>query len=255
MIQTAERASSNHIVDNYVYQRCLFAYYEVKPLINGKVLEIGTGSGIGIEILADSCSTLTTIDKFHCDFDFSSYPNVEFKQIEIPPLSGFENETFDYVVSFQVIEHIENDKEYVKEILRVLKPEGKFILTTPNKLQSLTRNPWHVREYTGDELANLLIQNGFSKVVKKGTYGNEKTNAYIAKNKSSVERITKFDVFNLQYRLPRKWLQIPYDLMNRLNRNLLKNQNEKLTTSITINDFYTDVQNDSCLDLFFIATK
>jgi ubiquinone/menaquinone biosynthesis C-methylase UbiE len=255
MIQTAERASAYDLVDNYVYQRCLFAYHAVKERINGHVLEIGTGSGLGVEILSSHCDKLLTLDKFNCDFDFKKFNNVEFRQMEIPPLSGVADNLFDYVISFQVIEHIEDDKNYCKEIQRVLKPGGKFILTTPNKPQSLTRNPWHVREYTGEELKTLLLSQGFSTVEKLGSFGSKRINQYIEKNKESVKKITRWDIFNLQYKLPRRWLQIPYDLMNKLNRNRIAQQNNELTASLTVDDFYLSPQNNESLDLFFIATK
>ncbi|NOT37316.1 MAG: class I SAM-dependent methyltransferase [Saprospiraceae bacterium] len=255
MIQTAERASSRDQVDNYVYQRCLFAYHEVKARISGNVLEIGTGSGLGIEILSKHCDKLLTIDKYSCELDFSTYNNVEFKQMEIPPLTGIADNTYDFVISFQVIEHIEDDHSYCKEIHRVLKPGGKFIATTPNKIQSLTRNPWHVREYTGDELQALLRKEGFISVEKLGTFGSKKVNQYIDKNKESVKKITRWDIFNLQYRLPRRLLQIPYDLMNRINRKNIAVENSELTSSITVDDFYVSNQNNDSLDLFFIATK
>ncbi|MEO6692180.1 MAG: SAM-dependent methyltransferase, partial [Saprospiraceae bacterium] len=100
MIQTAERASAHNIVDNYVYQRCLFAYHEVKARISGQVLEIGTGSGLGVELLSSSCDSLITIDKFHCDLDFTKYPNVKFIQMEIPPLTDIATNSFDYIISF-----------------------------------------------------------------------------------------------------------------------------------------------------------
>ena len=45
---------------------------------------------------------------------------------------------------------------FVKEIYRVLKPGGKLILTTPNKAMTLSRNPWHVREYTNSEMKEIL---------------------------------------------------------------------------------------------------
>ena len=64
--------------------------------------------------------------------------NVEFREATVPPLP-FENETFDCVVSFQVIEHIADDKEFVREVHRVLRKGGRFIVTTPNRPMSLTR--------------------------------------------------------------------------------------------------------------------
>ena len=73
----------------------------------------------------------------------------------VPPLD-FPDRSFDCVISFQVIEHIKRDAEFVREIHRVLRPGGRFIVTTPNAPMSLTRNPWHrmnrcklLRENTG----------------------------------------------------------------------------------------------------------
>lgn len=41
---------------------------------------------------------------------------------------------------------------------------------------------------------------------------------YYAENRRGVERITRFDILDLQHRLPRWMLQIPYDILNRMNR-------------------------------------
>jgi hypothetical protein len=78
---------------------------------------------------------------------------------------------------------------------------------------------------------------------------------YYIKNKASVKRITRFDVFNLQYRLPRQLLQIPYDILNRLNRKKLLKSNTELVTGITHEDYNIREADDSCFDLFFIAEK
>lgn len=50
-IQTAERVSVE-ASDNFVFQRSLLAYHEAARRISGEVLEIGTGSGYGIEVIA-----------------------------------------------------------------------------------------------------------------------------------------------------------------------------------------------------------
>ena len=71
-------------------------------------------------------------------------------------------------------------------------------MSTPNIKTSLTRNPWHIREYTVDEFEQLLLK-PFDKVEKKGVFGNEKIMKYYEENKKGVERITRFDIFNLQY--------------------------------------------------------
>ncbi len=252
-IQTAERVSHSDVSDNYVYQRSVLAYVEAAKLIHGNVLEIGTGSGYGVELLSQKADTFLTIDKFASNVGVElseKIDNVEFKQMTVPPLTGLPDNHFDFVVSFQVIEHIKKDLAFVQEIHRVLKPGGKFILTTPNKKMSLTRNPWHIREYTIDELTTLL-KKAFASVTPKGVFGNEEVMKYYEDNKASVRRIMRFDILNLQYRLPRQFLQIPYDILNRRNRKKLSDNG----SHIKMEDYFIEDAKEGCIDLFYVAEK
>ncbi len=253
MIQTAERVSTQ-LSDNYVYQRSLLAYHYAANIIHGNVLEIGTGEGYGIEMISSKATQFTTVDQFVKNIDFTKYSNVQFKQITVPPFTGLMDDTYDFVITFQVIEHIENDLEFLKEIYRVLKPGGKLIVSTPNILTTLTRNPWHVREYKHNELTKLS-NSVFLSTETLGTYGNETIMNYYNKNKEAIKKITRFDIFNLQYLLPRRLLQIPYDLLNRYNRKKLLSSNYSLTSGIKMSDFSIAPVNDQCLDLYYICTK
>lgn len=252
-ITTAERVSLEKS-DNYVFQRSVLAYHHAANMLDGDILEIGTGIGYGVEILAPKATRYISIDK-DLPQNILQLDNVEYYDMEVPPIE-FENCSFDAVVSFQVIEHIEEELEFVREVARVLRPGGKFIVTTPNAPMSLTRNPWHVREYNADEMRNIL-ECSFSKVKAYGVVGNEKVMTYYRNNRSSVRKITRFDVLDLQHRLPRKLLQIPYDLLNRWNRRSLHKQNTSLTESITMKDYSIVPYKDGleCFDLFFVATK
>lgn len=253
--QTAERVSQRDASDNYVFQRSLLAYYFAAERVEGRVLEIGTGSGYGIEVVAPKAESFLTIDKHLPDGALiEAQPNVEFRQMRVPPLEGIASESVDCVISFQVVEHIKNDKEFVGEVWRVLKKGGKFIVSTPNRPMSLTRNPWHVREYTAEEFAQLLSGN-FAEVERLGVEGNEKVWSYYQKNRQGVERITRFDPLDLQHRLPRWMLQIPYDLLNRLNRRRLLSENQALTEGIQMSDYAVVPVHKECFDLIYVAKK
>lgn len=251
-LQTAERVSARDASDNFVFQRSILAYYKATELVSGRVLEIGTGMGYGVEVVAPAAERFITVDKSQA-YSVDLPSNTEFRQMTVPPLD-FADESFDYVISFQVIEHIKRDRDFAKEVSRVLRKGGSFIVSTPNAPMSLTRNPWHVREYRAEELRQLLAPH-FESVEMLGVEGNEKVMAYYEKNREGVRRITRFDPLDLQHRLPRWMLQLPYDLLNRLNRRRLLSQNSDLTTSITRDDYHIGPVTECSFDLYFIARK
>ncbi|MDQ3393883.1 MAG: class I SAM-dependent methyltransferase [Bacteroidota bacterium] len=253
---TTEITSDSLASDNPIHQRLLKPYFLVRPLIQGKLLEIGCGEGRGIELLAPLSDSYLALDKITDIIErlAKKHANVMFKQAVVPPFEGIPDNTFDVVVSFQVIEHIRDDKFFLEEIHRVLKPGGTAFLTTPNIKMTLTRNPWHIREYTAPELTKLA-SSIFSKVEMKGIAGNKKIMEYYQQNKKSVEKITRFDIFNLQYRLPASLLKVPYDFLNRVNRNLLKNNHAKLVHDISHEDYLLSLNPEESLDLFCIAEK
>lgn len=254
-LHTAERVSQTDLSDNYVFQRSMLAYYKAAGIVSGDVLEIGTGSGYGVNIIAPRTRSFITIDKTPppCGV-VADDDHVEFHQMTVPPLAGISSNSCDFVISFQVIEHIKQDFAVVEEIYRVLRPGGKLIITTPNKLMSLTRNPWHIREYTADEFKNLLGCS-FEKIEALGVFGNEKVNEYYQKNKDSVRAVLKYDLLRLEKNLPRWCLKVPYDVMNRRNRRKLLKANAGLTSSIAMSDYYLAPVGDDCYDLFYIAEK
>ena len=255
-MQTAERSSHLDPSENVIFQRHMIAYKEASKLISGTVLEIGCGEGYGISELVKFSEKYIGVDKFDTFIseEIKKNNDIVFHKMEIPPLLNIEANSIDFVVTFQVIEHIQDDHYFLKEIFRVLKPGGKLLLTTPNKLMSLSRNPWHIREYTPFEMKDILSKY-FAKTQVNGVYGNDLVMEYYKKNKESVKKITRFDIFNFQYILPRWILQVPYDILNRFNRKKLKSDNENIVSIVKVDDYTVLDSTENCLDYFCIATK
>ena len=78
---------------------------------------------------------------------------------------------------------------------------------------------------------------------------------YYEENKRSVQRITRWDIFKLQYRLPASILRIPYEILNRWNRNKLQSGDTSLVKSISVDDYIVTDHAEEALDLFLIVHK
>ncbi len=253
---TTEITSEHISSDNPIHQRLFKAYIIAGEHVYGDVLEVGCGEGRGIPVLLNHSKSFTAVDKMEevmADLQIK-YPSGKFLSMNIPPLRELKDNSFDSVVSFQVIEHIDDDVLYLKEIHRVLKPGGVALITTPNRSMSLSRNPWHIREYLPGQLKSMA-SNIFRTVEMKGITGNEKVMEYYEQNKRSVKRITQFDIFNLQYRLPASVLKIPYEILNRWNRNKLQSNANGLVTNIHHNDYIIVEDATNALDLLLMVKK
>ncbi len=253
---TTEITSESIPSDNPIHQRLLKAYVLAEDHVLGDVLEVGCGEGRGIDLMLPKAKSYTALDKIEPIIVSlrKKYPQGKFISGNIPPFTDLQDNSFDRVFSFQVIEHIDNDRLFLKEIHRVLKPGGEAFLTTPNRPMSLSRNPWHVREYTAEELTSLA-QEFFQEVEMRGIGGNEKIMKYYDRNKKSVGRIMKWDFLDLQHKLPAGILKFPYELLNRWNRNKLKNASDELVMSIKHEDYLVTNKAEGALDLYLRVKK
>ena len=129
----------------------------------GPTLDLACGSGYG----TDRLSRLPGVRVFGVDIDVPSlhacrvdYPNhgVNFLAASGPRLP-FGECFFQNIVTLETIEHIEDDRGYLRELVRTLQPDGVCVLSTPNRAYSQRQNivnPYHVREYAESELLELL---------------------------------------------------------------------------------------------------
>ncbi|KAF0190759.1 MAG: putative glycosyltransferase [Gammaproteobacteria bacterium] len=134
---------------------------------NKRVLDFGCGSGYGTHLLSADCEQITGIDisadaiayaKDHYRKDNLDYLRVSNIEDESLP---FENDTFDTVISFQVMEHIRLVDKYLSEIRRVLRKDGKLVIATPDRTTRLFpgQKPWnvyHVTEYSPSSFGALV---------------------------------------------------------------------------------------------------
>jgi SAM-dependent methyltransferase len=133
----------------------------------GRTLDLGSGVGYGASIIAaaQSVNSLIALDisSRALAFGKGSYGET------IPFVTGdagalpFSKDSLDSVVCLEMIEHVPDAKRVLREIARVLRPEGLLIVSTPNKwttspLQRRPINPYHALEW---------YPSGFKKLVSE----------------------------------------------------------------------------------------
>jgi ubiquinone/menaquinone biosynthesis C-methylase UbiE len=140
-------------------------YHFAAPLVAGlDVLDVACGEGYGSALLASSAAKVIGADIAptaveHARERYARVANLEFRQADCAALP-FAAASFDAVVTFETIEHIEAQEAFLDEIRRVLRPDGLLILSCPNKAEYSDRrgftNEFHVRELYRPELERLV---------------------------------------------------------------------------------------------------
>jgi SAM-dependent methyltransferase len=120
----------------------------------------------------------------------SRYPRVEVTQANLAALP-MPDASVDVVVNFQVIEHLWDQGQFVRECLRVLRPAGLLMVSTPNRItfspgRDTPVNPFHTRELNADELTELLVDAGFSDVTMCGLFHGPRLREMDARHGGSI---------------------------------------------------------------------
>ncbi len=136
-----------------------------------RVLDAGSGAGYGAAELARVATRVVGVDVAPEAVEFARHRygsgTVSFETASCNALP-FEDGSFDLVVGFEVIEHLEDWRGFLREAARVLAPGGRFLVSTPNKLYYTESrgehgaNPFHVHEFEfaefREELAGVFPQ-------------------------------------------------------------------------------------------------
>lgn len=196
----------------YISQMHLRRYEFALLFANDKtVIDIACGEGYGADKLAETASKVTGIDIENKTIEHAKNKykknNLSFivgsvDKIEMP------NESIDLIISFETIEHVklQSQKMFLQEVIRVLKPNGYFIVSTPEKdIYGEGNNEFHLREMNKPGFLKLL-KPYFISIELYGQDIKKYGNPIFLFIKRILHKLIKFDKFKIRHKLfPKKF--------------------------------------------------
>ena len=157
---------AEHLKDEHL-DRYRFAY----TFAQGKrILDIACGTGYGSHMLSSAgAKSVTGIDISLESIEYArrfESNNLTFSQGNALSLKSIKDNSFDLVVSFETIEHLNDPRRFLSELRRILKSGGILIISTPNRhftspfywLNHRPRNRFHIFELNPREFRSLLSE-------------------------------------------------------------------------------------------------
>ena len=143
------------IISNYLKKLIKENQLNINDL---KILNVGCGPGRSSQYLSEFGNVVSVeYDKYCCEFA-SEKTGLEIIHGSITELP-FEDQSFDLVCAFDVIEHVENDQLAVSEMKRVVKKEGIIFITVPTFMSLWSHHDvinHHFRRYKLKQVENLF---------------------------------------------------------------------------------------------------
>ena len=174
---TGERTVPDIPHENYWFRRHEAAYQALVAYCRNRVvLEAGAGEGYGAAMLAHVARAVIALD-----YDWPTTAHAARTYPELAVLRGnlaalpVADHSVDVVACLQVIEHLWDQPGFLAECRRVLRPGGRLLISTPNRLtfspgRDTPLNPFHTRELDPGELAGLVAEAGFGDVELLGLH-------------------------------------------------------------------------------------
>lgn len=151
----------------------LFLYDQIKPFLGRELVEVGAGVGNISRMLLDRDRVVLTdesqnyvdqLQRTYRDWEYVSAKRLDLVAPQTDDATASLWGSFDTAVSFQVIEHIEDDVTALKNTLRLLKPGGRLVLMVPAHqalFGDMDRALGHFRRYEESDLREKLLRAGF----------------------------------------------------------------------------------------------
>ena len=216
-----------------------------------RLLDLGCGSGYGTAELADSLPRVVGLDRIAPD-SANLRDNIDWVRADLRG-NPLVSDSFHLIISFQVIEHLEDPHVYLESIYRLLAPGGMAIITTPNVHTSDKINPFHVHEYEAEELRACLAPY-FDAVEMNGVGMSGNVKPYFDARLERIAKIMRIDPLGLRNLLPASWITWLFAKGALLVRRGIQDSDAGMPEA-TIQDFPIASADPDDIDLLAICRK
>jgi len=247
---TGERVTTAQGGFNPSFQRHRAEYALCASLLGpGRVLDLGCGTGHSYELLAPRETVGVDLDPAALSGQDRETHVADMRRLPFTP------QAFDAVVSIQSIEHVPDPEQVLAEVSRVLRPDGRAIFVTPNRLTfgrpDEIIDPYHYVEYDAEDL-RTLCNRFFASVEVRALHASPRYMAIHDDERRELERLLARDPLRIRRLIPRRLAQRLYD--RRLSGDRLRPRPGAI--EITPEDFWLSPERlNEAIDLFAICDR
>jgi 2-polyprenyl-3-methyl-5-hydroxy-6-metoxy-1,4-benzoquinol methylase len=189
------------------------------------VLDAGCGEGYGAALLAEVAGRVVGVDRpaaVAVARRRHAGGRLEFRAADLAHV-GEIGERFDLVLCCQVIEHLPDPAGLLRALAGLVEPAGELVVTTPNRLMTVSENPYHLREWTAAELLALAAP-VVPGVRLLGVHASPAVLAYEQARGAAVRRWLRWDPLRLRRRLPAPVVHFAFARLARLVRRSVRRE-------------------------------
>ncbi|MDX6642341.1 MAG: hypothetical protein QOD76_303, partial [Solirubrobacteraceae bacterium] len=232
MTVTGERVVTTAGGFNPAWQRHAAEYALCAPMLGpGPVLDVGCGIGHSHELLAPRESVGVDVDPDALAGQARETVVADMRRLP------FQSRHFPSVLAVHSIEHVPDPDVAVREMARVLAPDGVAILVTPNRLTFARPDeiidPYHYVEFDGTQL-QALCEEAFEAVEVTGLFGSDAYSEIAADERRQLDALLRRDPLRLRRFVPRRVRQKLYDRTLTRRRRF----DDPRAAAITVADFH-----------------
>ncbi|MFL5822924.1 MAG: methyltransferase domain-containing protein [Solirubrobacteraceae bacterium] len=213
---TGERVTVPDGGFNPTFQRHVAAYRLIAPLLgDGLVLDLGCGTGHSYRELAPRVTIGVDLE--------ASVLSGQERETHVADMRSlpFSGASFASVIAVQSLEHVPDPESVLAEVVRVLRPGGRAVFVTPNRLTfgrpDEIIDPYHYLEYSSEELRSLCGR-FFERVEVLGLHGSARYQSIVEAEHHELDRLLALDPLRLRRWVPRRLRQRLYDWRLRRDR-------------------------------------